>query len=190
MPIRFLTPLTAFGLAIALTAPALAAAKKPEAPAQSRQSPGETQPERLGGSQNWNAYFYVAKAGKVCYLAGHPSKSEPASLKRNDVDALVTHRPAEKTTNVVSFVAGYLFKEGSDAELEVDGQKFNLFTDKDTAWARDAATDKAIVAAMTKGRSLVIKGNSIRGSSTTDIYTLAGFGEALALIDKACGVKR
>jgi hypothetical protein len=29
-----------------------------------------------------------------------------------------------------------------------------------------------------------------KGSTTTDTYSLAGFAEALALIDKACDVKR
>jgi len=94
------------------------------------------------------------------------------------------------TCGVVSFVAGYGFKDGSAAELDVGGKKFNLFTKDDTAWARDAATDKAIVDAMLKGKQAVIKGGSARGTATTDTYTLAGFPQVLAEIDKACKVKR
>lgn len=144
----------------------------------------------LGGTQGWQAYSETTKSEKICYLMGKPSKSEPASAKRSAVYASVTHRPGEKRTNEVSFTSGYLFKEGSEADLTVDGKKFTLFTNKDGAWARDAATDKAVVDALAKGKQAIIKGTSARGTATTDTYTLAGFAPALAQIDKACGVRR
>jgi hypothetical protein len=145
---------------------------------------------RLGSAQGWQAYLDNTKGQKVCYLIGEPSKSEPNGAKRAKIFASVTHRPHDKISNEVSFNAGYLFKEGSDAELTVDNKKFELFTNKDAAWARDAATDKALVEALTKGKQAVIKGVSARGTTTTDTYTLAGFAQALGEIDKACGVKR
>jgi hypothetical protein len=145
---------------------------------------------KLGGAQGWQAYLDNAKGQKVCYLIGEPSKSEPGSAKRAKVFASVTHRPHDKISNEVSFNAGYLFKEGSDAEVTVDSKKFELFTNKDTAWARDATTDKALVDALAKGKQVMMKGVSARGTATIDTYTLAGFGQALGEIDKACGVKR
>lgn len=145
---------------------------------------------RLGGAKGWDAYIDTVKGAKICYLVGKPSKSEPANAKRTAIFANVTHRPSEKRLNEVSFNSGYLFKEGSDAELTVDGRKFSLFTDKEGAWTRDAATDKAVVEAMAKGREAIIKGVSARGTATTDIYALDGFRQALGEIDKACGVKR
>jgi invasion protein IalB len=163
------------------------------APAGLAQAPAaapESGVTKLGDSQGWEAYTDAAKGAKICYLIGKPSKSEPATVKRAAVGARVTHRPGEKRTNEVSFAAGYAFKEGSDAELSIDGKVFSLFTSKDTAWTRDAATDKAVVEALAKGRQAVIKGTSARNTSTTDTYTLAGFTHALDDIDKACGVKR
>ena len=145
---------------------------------------------KLGGAQGWDAYSDTEKGHKICYLVGEPSKSEPAGAKRNKIYASVTHRPAEKVSNEVSFNAGYLFKDGSDAELIVDGRKFSLFTNKDSAWSRDAATDKAVVDALAKGKTAVLKGTSARGTETTDTYSLAGLTQALGQIDKACGVKR
>lgn len=153
------------------------------------QGTGETV-SKLGGAQGWQAYLDNAKGQKVCYLIGEPSKSEPANAKRAKVFASVTHRPHDKISNEVSFNAGYLFKEGSDAEVTVDNKKFELFTNKDTAWARDATTDKALVDALAKGKQVVMKGVSARGTATIDTYALAGFGQALGEIDKACGVKR
>ena len=145
---------------------------------------------KLGGAQGWDAYSDTEKGHKICYLVGEPSKSEPANAKRNKIYASISHRPAEKVSNEVSFNAGYLFKDGSDAELVVDGHKFSLFTNKDSAWSRDAATDKAVVEALAKGKTAVLKGTSARGTETTDTYSLAGLTQALTQIDKACGVKR
>jgi hypothetical protein len=186
----------AAALLLAAAGPAVAqgqtkAPAKP-APAQPKKEepPKDNQPQRLGGNQGWSAYAYADGKGKVCYLVGEPAKKEPVNLRRDRVNALVTHNTNDKTSNVVSFVEGYQFPERADAELDVDGKKFSLFTDKDTAWARDAATDKAIVAALVKGKQAVVKGASSRGTATTDTYALTGFGETLALIDKACSVKR
>ncbi len=162
--------------------------KKPVQKAQQKETPGTI--TRLGGAQGWEAYSDAEKGKKICYLMGEPSKSEPAGAKRSKVYASITHRPGDKITNEVSFNAGYLFKEGSDAELVVDGHKFSLFTSKDGAWSRDAATDKAVAEALAKGKQAVIKGVSARGTETTDTYSLAGLAQALQQIDKACGVKR
>ncbi|MGH7001673.1 MAG: invasion associated locus B family protein, partial [Stellaceae bacterium] len=175
-------------LLAALVAPAAAALAQA---ARNKDAPSPEQGvTRLGDTDGWSAYLDTEKNRKICYLLGEPSKSEPAGVKRAKIFASVTHRPHEKVANEVSFNAGYLFKEGSDAELLVDGKKFSLFTNKDSAWSRDAAIDKLVVEALAKGKQAVLKGTSTRGTATTDIYTLAGFTQALAQIDKACGVKR
>ena len=149
-----------------------------------------SQAERLGSADAWTAYAYREKTGKVCYLAGEPKKSEPAGGKRKHPVAMVTHRPGEKIANVVSFVEGYPLKEGSEVSLDIGGAKFDLFTNGDSAWARTPELDKAIVEAMTKGKQAIVKGTPQKGPATTDTYSLAGFAQALALIDKACDVKR
>jgi hypothetical protein len=146
--------------------------------------------ERLGGLDAWPAYTYKEKSGKVCYLAGEPKKTEPAAGKRKPPIAMVTHRPGEKIANVVSLVEGYPLKEGSEVLLDIDGAKFDLFTKGDSAWARTPELDKSIVEAMAKGKQAIVKGAPQKGKTTTDTYSLAGFAEALALIDKACDVKR
>jgi hypothetical protein len=183
-------------LLILAAGPTLAQPQKATPQAQPKEAPKDQgkkespQPQRLGGEKSWNAYNLAEAKGKICYVVGDPAKKEPSALKRERVNALVTHNTADKTSNVVSFVAGAPFAERSDAELDIDGKKFSLFTDKDTAWARDTATDKAIVAALAKGKQAAVKGTPARGGgSMTDTYSLAGFGQALALADKACGIK-
>jgi hypothetical protein len=162
-------------------------AKKSDSAAQ---SPAGNPAERLGGTDGWTAYAYSEKSGKVCYLAGEPKKSEPAGGKRKRPVAMITHRPGEKIANVVSFAEGYPLKEGSEVSLDIGGAKFDLFTKGDSAWARTPELDKSIVEAMAKGKQAVVKGTPRKGPATTDTYSLAGFAQALALIDQACDVKR
>ena len=154
------------------------------------QSPAGIPAERLGGLDAWTAYTFREKSGKVCYLAGEPKKGEPAGSKRKHPVAMVTHRPGEKIADVVSFNEGYPLKEGSEVSLDIGGAKFDLFTKGDSAWARTSELDKSIVEAMAKGKQAIVKGMSQKGLATTDTYSLAGFAQALALIDKACDVKR
>ena|SRR5271165_1132011 len=154
------------------------------------QSPAGTPSERLGAAAAWTAYAYSERSGKVCYLAGEPKKSEPRGVKRKHPLAMVTHRPGEKIANVVSFVQGYPLQEGSEVSLDIGGAKFDLFTKGDSAWARTSELDKDIVEAMAKGKQAIVKGTPRKGLATTDTYSLAGFAQALALIDKAYDVKR
>ena len=147
-------------------------------------------PQHIGGANGWDAWGFTEKAGKVCYLVGHPDKSEPANLNRGRVDLVVTDRPGEKTFNVVNFDLGYPVKPGSSAELDIDGKKTTLFTDKESAWTPDAATDKETTEALAKGHRAILKATSARGTATTDTYSLDGFKTALDAIDKSCGVKR
>jgi hypothetical protein len=144
----------------------------------------------LGTAEGWTAYVYKEKSGQVCYLTGGPQKSEPANAKRKPPTAMVTHRPEEKVANVVSFVVGYPLKPGSSVSLDIDGTKFELFTKDDTAWAKTSDLDKTVVEAMIRGKLAVAKGTPQKGLPTTDAYSLAGFTPTLAMIDKACGVKR
>ena len=43
---------------------------------------------------------------------------------------------------------------------------------------------------MAKGKQAIVKGVPEKGPPTAETYSLAGFTQTLALIDKACGVKR
>lgn len=147
-------------------------------------------PKSLGGIKGWTAYSAGDKNTLVCYVVGKPTKSLPANASRGRVDAQITHRPSEKAVNVVDFELGYTAKAGSSAELDIDGKKFTLFTNREAAWVSDAATDKVVANALAKGKRATIKATSERGTATTDTYSLDGFGQTLVLADKACSVKR
>ena len=182
---RFLPLLAAPLLALApLTLHAATAQKKPT------QAEPAAAPKSLGTTKNWSAFSAGSGKTEVCYLVGKPVKTLPEHVQRGRIAANVTHRPGENTFNTVNFQLGYETKPGSSAELTVDGKKYDLFTAKQGAWAADAATDKTITLALSKGKQAVIKAVSEHNNTSTDTYSLEGFGQALALIDKACNVKR
>jgi hypothetical protein len=180
-------------LLIALAVSPIAAAKPPElkpytASPAANPDPGPAKP--LGTAGSWSAYVAQNKAGKVCYLVGAPEKSEPAGLKRAPVMAMVTHRTADDVSNVVSFAEGYPLNEQDDVVVEIGRDKFPLFAKDDTAWARTAELDKTIVSTLAKEHEAIVRGTPVKGHPTVDTYSLTGFSKALALIDKACNIKR
>jgi hypothetical protein len=144
----------------------------------------------LGTAGAWTAYMAQNREGKICYVAGQPEKSEPAGLKRKAVMATVTHRTQDQVANVVSFDEGYPLNEDDQVILEIGKDKFTLFARDDSAWAATSELDQAIATALSKEKQAVVRATSKRGHATIDTYSLAGFAKALALIDKACDVKR
>lgn len=147
------------------------------------------EPKNIGEFGDWTAYLYMEDNNKVCYMVSKPSKQEGNYTKRGDVFALVTHRPAEKCYNVFSFTAGYPYKVDSEVSVSIGQQNFKLFTQNETAWAADAATDNRLAAAIRSGNSMVVKGTSAKGTQTTDTFGLKGSSAAYAAISKECGVK-
>lgn len=145
-----------------------------------------SEPKLLGTFGDWSAYSYADGGKNVCYILSTPKKAVGAYKKRGEIFALVTHRPAEKTRNTFSVMAGYTYKADSTVTVTIDKQKFALFTQNDSAWAPDPATDNRIADAMKKGASMVIKGSSNKATDTVDTYGLKGTGAAFAAIDKAC----
>ncbi len=143
----------------------------------------------LGRFDDWNAFAYSEKGKPVCFMAGAPKKKEGKYTRRGEIFTMVTHRPGEKTRNVVSLYAGYTFKEASEVKITIDGNTMKFFTSGDAAWARNPKDDRTVVRRMIKGRRMVVEGTSSRGTLTTDTYSLKGFTAAYRAISKACKVK-
>lgn len=147
-----------------------------------------SEPRIIGTFDNWSAYTFTENGNKVCYMASKPINSEGNYTRRDDIYALVTHRPAEGSKNVFSYITGYAYKPSSEAEVIIGGDRYMLFTQDDTAWAPDAAADDRLVAAIKKGVNMIVKGTSTRGTLTTDTFSLRGSTNAYQAISKECGI--
>lgn len=143
-------------------------------------------PVKLGTFGDWVAYELTEKGSKVCYMVSKPTKAEGNYTRRGDVFALVTHRPGLQTRDVFSYITGYTYKSGSDATLTIDGKRYVLFVQNDTAWTPDAATDGEVAKAIQRGSKMVVRGTSSRGTQTTDTFSLKGSGAAYKAITQAC----
>ncbi len=177
-----LLPALCLGLAVAAS-DTHAQAKKADPKAAAK-----PETKRIGKFTSWDAYEHTDKGTKLCYLHAQPEKKEPASARRGEIYILVTHKPKEKIRNEVSIYFGYPLKDAIPAQAVIGPTAIEMFTHQEAAWAADAATDQKLVDALRKGKTLVVKGESSRGTKTTDTYDLDGFSQALQAIDKACGM--
>ena len=144
--------------------------------------------QRLGDFGDWSAFKYEENGAPVCYMASQPTRDEGNYTRRGDIYAQVSHRPNENRRDEVSFVAGYQHQEDSWVHVSVGGQKTRFFTQGDGAWAPDSETDKNLIDAMIRGRTLIVEGTSSRGTATKDTYSLIGFTKAYETISQACGL--
>ena len=147
-----------------------------------------SEPRLVGTYGDWSAYTFMENGNKVCYMASQPKTAVGNYTKRGDIFALVTHRPAENTKNVFSYMTGYPYKEGSNVSIKIDSRNFSLFTQGDTAWTADAAADNSLTNAIKAGSNMVVKGTSSRGTLTTDTFGLKGSSKAYAKISQECNV--
>lgn len=144
---------------------------------------------QISAAGAWEGYVFTEGGSKVCYAAARADRTQGDQGKRAGTAMAVTHRG--KSQNEVSVIGSFGFRKDSDVEIQVGAMKHSLFARGDSAWAKDASADKAIVAAMAKGREVVVKSIPAKGTGPyVDTVPLRGFAEALAAIDKACGVKR
>ena len=168
--VRFLSFMVVFGIVFAS--------------AQGMAQSGE--PRLLGKYGDWSAYMFIENGSKVCYMISQPQTAQGNYSKRGKIYALVTHRPAEGSRDVFSYITGYSYKAGSDSSLEVDGSDYTLFTQDETAWAPDAESDRAIARAIRDGSRMIVKGTSSRGTATTDTFSLKGSSRAYKRISTEC----
>jgi hypothetical protein len=147
-------------------------------------------PVSIGSFRRWNAFTASATAGgKMCFAASQPTGStyQPNNVKgRDPAYFMVTTDAAKKVRDQISTIIGYSFARNSKVVVVVDGTKFTLFTDGDTAWIEDPAQEPGLVDAIRHGKTMTVQGTSARGTTTTDTYALDGSSAALAAVAKAC----
>lgn len=152
-------------------------------------------PKSLGTYGQWHAYEATENGQKLCYMISLPKKSEGKYSKRDAVYAVVTHRPALKSYDVVSLHMGYGIKQGTEVKATIKSKaglkRYALFTEGETAWCVDDKTDQEMTQFMTtKGSEMIIEGESARGTKTKDIFSLAGSLKAYHAVCKACGITK
>lgn len=166
-------------------------AKRPARPRPAAPKPApasEAKPTLLAQYAEWGAYTASPGGKKICFAIAKPTSAEtkPPDRPRNQPYMFITTRPADKVTNEVSIAIGYPLKTGTEATAQVGSTTFALYTQGDGAWIKNRAEEAHMVDAMRQGDTAVVKGESSRGTQTTDTYSLRGLSEALDRIAQEC----
>jgi hypothetical protein len=149
---------------------------------------GSAEPALIGQFGTWGAYTATPNGKKVCFALAKPSssKTNPPNRPRDPAYAFVSTRPAEKVTNEVSIMIGYVLKPGSESTLEVGGATYAMYTQGDGLWIKNAAEEERMVEAMRKSADVVVKGVSAKGTETIDTFSLKGLAQALDRLGQDC----
>jgi hypothetical protein len=142
----------------------------------------------IGSFKQWNAYTSTEADGKMCFVASQPTESKysKAVSGRDPVFFMITIIPAKNIRNEASTIIGYPFADNAKVTVNVDGNQFTMFTDKDSAWIENPSQETGLIEAMRKGTQMTVEGTSRRGTVSTDSYSLSGITAALEAIAKEC----
>jgi len=149
---------------------------------------GDAQPSLLGQYGEWGAYTATPGGRKICFAIAKPrsSTTNPAGRSRDPAFMFISNRPAENVRSEVSVIIGYPFKPSSEATAEIGGNTFAMYTQNDGAWIKNVAEEGRMIDAMRRGSDVVIKGESGRGTKTTDTFSLKGLTQAIDRAAQEC----
>jgi invasion protein IalB len=180
------------GFAQSQTASKSTSAAKSKAPAAKQSAApaalGGAEPSRVGQFGTWGAYTATPNGKKVCFALAKPasSKTNPANRPRDAAYAFISTRPAEKVANEVSIMIGYQLKPGSEGTVEIGGARFAMYSQGDGLWIKNAAEEDRMVEALRKGADATVKGVSVKGTETIDVFPLKGLAQALDKLAQEC----
>lgn len=127
----------------------------------------------------WN----FIKEVDYCFIGSAPVETDLPESKQRGVTYILVYRINKSKDAIVQIAAGYPYKKDQNVDVTIDNVQFDFYSDDDTAWSND---DNKVIFAMKKGIKLTVKGESSRGTKTTDIYTLKGFTAAYNQLFNDC----
>ena len=142
----------------------------------------------LGSFGVWKAYAEAQGGQTVCYMVTGKTVASTGPAKRSPPYVMITHRPIEGSTDVVSYGAGALLNTRRGVQAMIGKARFDLFAARDTAWARDALTDHRLAAALRNAPRVQFKATSAHAKPIHDVFDLTGAPAAYRAISKACGL--
>jgi invasion protein IalB len=145
-------------------------------------APRETSgPKTLGRFDDWTAAITVEGGQNVCYAVTRASASSPALHGRGEVALTVAERAGGRDN--VALQAGFTFAPNAEVTVQIDHTVLHFYTSQRAAFARNGA---AAVAAFRAGRSVTARMTGPRAAAVVDTFSLRGFPQAYAAIEKAC----
>ena len=121
-----------------------------------------------------------------CYIGSSPLKSDLPETKKRGENYILVYKIIGSEENIIQIEAGYKYNLDKKINVKIDNANYDFYSTEDsseTAWTND---DKKVIYAMKKGLELTLTGESVRGTTTNDVYTLKGFTNALNQLNQDC----
>lgn len=144
-------------------------------------------PKTLGSYKGWSVWQYSDGGRSRCFIYATPDKATPPTLDHGLVSFFVRKTVRPEIKSEASLQVGYPFKERSEAQVAIDGEKFRMLTQEKGAWlAKGGAREGELLEAMKVGRTMTVTARSARGNETAYVFTLAGVTDAMKRLRSAC----
>ena len=121
-----------------------------------------------------------------CYIGSSPIKSDLPDTKKRGENYILVYKIIGSEENIIQIEAGYKYNLDKKINVKIDNANYDFYSTEDsseTAWTND---DKKVIYAMKKGLELTLTGESARGTTTNDVYTLKGFTNAVNQLNQDC----
>ena len=138
--------------------------------------------DSLGVFSDWGAFRDPSVPR--CYAI---AEAAPSRLQRDFRPYMtVASWPARRIRGQVHFRMSRELREGARVTLRIARRNYPMVGGKADAWARDPATDAAILAAIRSADSMTIFATDSRGRRFSNTYALAGAASAIDAATLAC----
>ena len=121
-----------------------------------------------------------------CYIGSSPLKSDLPETKKRGENYILVYKIIGSEENIIQIEAGYKYNLEKKINVKIDNADYEFYSTEDsseTAWTND---DNKVIDAMKKGLELTLTGESARGTTTNDVYTLKGFTSAVNQLNQDC----
>lgn len=140
----------------------------------------------LGTHADWKIYRHGTGGESMCFAVTEASEANPAGGERQKPHVYVTAWPKAGIKAEISVLVGLALKKGTEIRVDVDGSRFELFSDGDRAYVGDADEELRLLEAMRRGKSMTVSATSETGKPTRDSYSLSGVRAAVQAITAEC----
>ncbi|WP_213982581.1 invasion associated locus B family protein [Sphingomonas sp. dw_22] len=136
--------------------------------------------EALGVYAGWGAFRDVAPAR--CFAIARPAEK----YRQAQPFVSIATWPRSRVRDQLHIRLSRARAANARVTLSVGERRFELMAGDADAWAPDARTDAAIVAAMREGRSMSVESVAANGAPFADSYALKGAASAIDAAALGC----
>lgn len=137
--------------------------------------------ESLGVFGGWGAFRDTAP--RRCFAIASPVQ------RRRQAFASIASWPGQGARNQLHIRLGRARRADARVTLAIGERRFQLLAGERDAWSPDAATDRAIVAAIRTSRSMTVESLAANGAPFADAYRLSGAATAIDAAGVGCAAR-